>query len=497
MSRLVNDIDTINSFFSQGLSQFLGSIFALVGVLIGMFAMQWQLAFGALAVVPLMLIATNLFSRMARTAFRRTRKTIGDVSADLQEELDGVKISQAYSREEINLQRFAERNAANRDANVSANAVTSAFAPTMDMLSTIDTAIVAGYGGYLAVQGVITVGVVVAFIQYVRSFFRPIATITQQWTVAQSAFAAAERVFELVDTEPDILDRPGAIELPRLEGHVKFENVSFGYNKSQLVLKDINFDAQAGRTIAIVGPTGAGKSTLASLILRFYEVTQGSVSLDGYDVRDVTQKSIRKQMGMVLQEPFLFSGTIMSNIRYGRLEASDEEVIEASKVANAHEFIANLPYGYQTEVGERGGLLSQGQRQLISIARAVLADPRIIILDEATSSVDTKTEVLIQKALGHLLKGRTSFVIAHRLSTVRNADVILTLDEGKIVERGSHEELIEKGGLYADLYQRQFYVPPEERPAKIQYISTQPIQQELPLRGGRRGGRGPRRRQRP
>jgi ABC-type multidrug transport system fused ATPase/permease subunit len=497
MSRLVNDIDTINSFFSQGLSQFLGSIFALVGVLIGMFAMQWQLAFGALAVVPLMLIATNLFSRMARTAFRRTRKTIGDVSADLQEELDGVKISQAYSREEINLQRFAERNAANRDANVSANAVTSAFAPTMDMLSTIDTAIVAGYGGYLAVQGVITVGVVVAFIQYVRSFFRPIATITQQWTVAQSAFAAAERVFELVDTKPDILDRPDAIELPSLEGNVKFENVTFGYNESQPVLQDINFEAQAGRTIAIVGPTGAGKSTLVSLILRFYEVTEGSVSLDGYDVRDVTQKSIRKQMGVVLQEPFLFSGTIMNNIRYGRLEASDEEVIEASKVANGHEFIANLPYGYQTEVGERGGLLSQGQRQLISIARAVLADPRIIILDEATSSVDTKTEVLIQEALGHLLKGRTSFVIAHRLSTVRNADVILTLDEGKIVERGSHEELLENGGLYADLYQRQFYVPPEERPAKIQYISTQPIQQELPMRAGRRGGRGHPRRKRP
>jgi ATP-binding cassette subfamily B multidrug efflux pump len=437
-----------------------------------MLAMQWQLALGALAVVPLMLLTTGKFSKMARQAFRKTRQTIGDVSAELQEELDGVKVAQAFSRENLNIRRFAERNAANRDANVSANAVTSAFAPAMDVLSTVDTAIVAGYGGYLAVQGVVSVGVVVAFIQYVQSFFRPIASITQLWTVIQSAFAAAERVFDLIDTEPDIQDLPDAIELPRLEGRVDFEAVTFGYDTSRPVLRDVNFSAQPGQTIAIVGPTGAGKSTLVSLILRFYEVSSGNVKLDGRDVRQVTQKSIRTQMGMVLQESFLFSGTVMENIRYGRLEATDSEVIEAAKTANADRFINHMPEGYHTEVGERGSMLSQGQRQLISIARAVLADPRIIILDEATASVDTRTEVLIQIAMNRLLEGRTSFVIAHRLSTVRNADVILTLNEGKIVERGTHQELLALNGLYADLYNRQFYVPPEERPAPKEFVQA-------------------------
>jgi ATP-binding cassette subfamily B multidrug efflux pump len=491
MSRLVNDIGAINSFFSQGLAQLVGSIFALIGVMAAMFTMQWQLALGALAVVPLMFIITRQFSRLARSAFRKTRETIGDVSADLQEELDGVKVSQAFSREGLNVQRFAERNAANRDANVSANAVTSAFAPTMDVLSTLDTAIVAGYGGYLAVQGIITV---VAFIQYVQNFFRPIATVAQLWTVAQSAFAAAERVFDLVDTVPDIQDPSDAVELSRLEGYVKFEGVTFGYDSERPVLQDINFEVLPGQTLAIVGPTGAGKSTLVSLILRFYEVTHGRVLLDRQDVRDVTQKSIRKQMGMVLQEPFLFSGSIMHNIRYGRLDATDEEVLDAAQAANAHTFIDRLPEKYDTEVGERGSMLSQGQRQLISIARAVLADPRILILDEATASVDTRTEALIQDALNQLLKGRTSFVIAHRLSTVRKADLILAMNEGQIVERGTHKELLEKEGLYADLYQRQFYVPPEERPERVKQVTPKPNQPENRMGPGRERVRGPRRR---
>jgi ABC-type multidrug transport system fused ATPase/permease subunit len=312
------------------------------------------------------------------------------------------------------------------------------------------------------VQGTITVGVVVAFLQYVQNFFRPIATIAQVWTIAQSAFAAAERVFELIDTEPDIQDASNATDIATLEGRVSFENVTFGYDPENPVLCSVNLETDPGQTVAIVGPTGAGKSTLVNLIPRFYEVTEGSVSLDGLDVRSVTQSSIRSQMGMVLQEPFLFSGTVMENIRYGRLDATDEEVIEAAKAANAHDFIERLPDGYETEVGERGSLVSQGQRQLLSIARAILADPRILILDEATASVDTRTEVLIQKALNHLLEGRTSFVIAHRLSTVRNADVILALEDGEIIERGTHEDLIEEDGLYADLYRRQFYIPPEE-----------------------------------
>ena len=412
-----------------------------------------------------MLLTTGQFARWARSAFRRTRETIGDVSADLQEELDGVKVAQAFNRSDLNIRRFAERNAANRDANVSANAVTSAFAPAMDVLSTLDTAIVAGYGGFLAVNGMISVGVVVSFLQYVQNFFRPIQTVAQIWTLALSAFAAAERVFELIDTEADIQDVYEAPELPELAGRVSFDNVTFAYEVGRPVLQDIVFEAEAGQTVAVVGPTGAGKSTLVSLIPRFYEVSQGAIHLDDRDVRTVTQQSIRKQIGMVLQEPFLFSGTVMENIRYGNLDASSEVVMEAAKAANAHDFIERLPEGYQTEVGERGGMLSQGQRQLVSIARAVLADPRILILDEATASVDTRTEALIQEALAHLLAGRTSFVIAHRLSTVRNADVILALDEGEIVERGSHEELLNRDGLYADLYRRQFYVPPAEVPA--------------------------------
>jgi ATP-binding cassette subfamily B protein/subfamily B ATP-binding cassette protein MsbA len=467
MSRLVNDIEAMSNFLGQNLAQMVGSLFALIGIVAAMFFLNWQMAVVSLLIVPVMLLTTRQFSQMARRAFRKTRATIGDVSADLQEELGGVKVAQAFNRSEANIRRFAQRNAANRDANVSATAVTSAFAPAMDLLSTLDTAIVAGYGGYLAVQGTISVGVVVAFLQYVQNFFRPIQTVAQMWTTLQSSLAAAERVFELIDAPLDVRDPESGVEMPEIRGEVRFESVSFAYEVERPVLQAVDLLTRPGEMTAIVGPTGAGKTTLAALIARFYDVSGGSVTIDGVDVRQVSQKSLRSQMGMVTQEPFLFAGTVMENIRYGRLEASDDEVLQAASAANADGFISRLPQGYQTQVGERGSLLSLGQRQLIAIARAILADPRILILDEATASVDTRTEALIQKALHRLLKDRTSFVIAHRLSTVRRADQVLVIADGRIVERGRHEQLLEAGGLYAELYQRQFYTPAESLPGAV------------------------------
>jgi ATP-binding cassette, subfamily B, multidrug efflux pump len=468
MSRLVNDIEALNNFFSQALTQMIGSFFAIIGIVVAMLLLNWQLGMAVLIMLPILWITTQQFSKLARRAFRKTRITIGDVSAELEEELGGVKVAQAMNRTDENIRRFTARNAANRDANVNANAITSAFAPTMELLSTLDTALIAALGGAMAIQGMISVGVVVAFLQYVQNFFRPIQTVAQMWTMAQSAFAAAERVFELLDREPAINDAPDAQPVEKIEGHVVAEHVSFSYDSSGVVLQNISLEALPGQTIAIVGPTGAGKTTLVNLIPRFYDVQEGRVLIDGKDVRSLKQRSLRSQMGLVTQDPFLFSGTILENIRYGRLKASDEEVTAAAQAASADEFIQRLPEGYTTEVGERGKLLSQGQRQLISIARAILANPRILIMDEATASIDTRTEATIQKALKNLLKGRTSFVIAHRLSTIRNADQVLVIDNNQIVERGTHQQLLEKNGLYAELYQRQFYSPVEEnQPAPI------------------------------
>lgn len=459
MSRLVNDIDMLNTFFSQALSQMISSMFSLVGIAVAMLLLDWRLGLAVMAIVPLLLYATNMFSKLARRAYRRTRETLGDVSSDLEEDISSVKVAQAFNRTDENVRRFSERNAANRDANVNATAITSAFAPAMDILSTIDMAIVAAIGGAFVISGQSTVGVVVAFLQYVQNFFRPIQTVAQQWTTAQSALAAAERVYELLDTEAGVVDPPEPVKLEQINGQVDFENVWFAYGDDEPVLEDVSFSAKPGEMIALVGPTGAGKTTIASLITRFYDPMKGVVRLDGVDLRDFDQRWLRSHEGLVSQEPFLFSGTIMENIRYGRLDATDDEVMEAAKTAEAHNFIMKLSGGYNTEIGERGKLLSQGQRQLIAIARAILANPRILILDEATASIDTQTEVIIQKGLAKLLKGRTSFVIAHRLSTIRKADQVLVIDEGDIVESGTHETLLKRNGLYADLYRRQFYTP--------------------------------------
>jgi ATP-binding cassette subfamily B protein/subfamily B ATP-binding cassette protein MsbA len=459
MSRVTNDVDTLNQLLSQGFTQLLGSFFSLIGIVVAMLVLDWRLALVCFTIIPVMLLTNVFFARRARRAFRATRETVGDVTAGLQEEIVGVREAQAFNRTEANIERFRERNAANRAANVQAVAITSAFAPAIDVLSTLATAIVIGFGGYLVVTGALTVGLLTAFLIYVQQFFRPVQLASQVYTQAQAALAGAERIYNILDEEPEPPDPPGKAELDDVEGGIEFKSVTFAYEPGRPVLHDVSFEVEPGQTLALVGPTGAGKTTIANLIPRFYDVSAGAVRVDGRDVREVERRSLRTRIATVLQEPFLFSGTLAENIGYGRWGASREEIEGAARAVSAHDFIAALPDGYDTTMGTGGGTLSGGQRQLVSFARAVLADPRILILDEATSNVDTRTEALIQKALRTLLKGRTSVVIAHRLSTIRNADLILVIDSGRVAERGTHASLLAAGGLYADLYRHQFRQP--------------------------------------
>jgi ATP-binding cassette subfamily B protein len=462
MSRITNDAETIQQAISFALVSVLSGMLLLFWIGYNMLSLSLGLGLLSLVVVPLMALATVWFSTQARKAFRRTRQEMGSVNAELQESISAVREVQAFNRAEENIENFRVTNAANRDANVRAVAYTSALAPTLEALGYVALAIVSVVGGLLLLgEGVIlgatvSLGLIITFIGYVQRFNQPIQQIAVLWTNLQSAIAGGERMFTLLDVQPEIQDAPDARPMPAIQGRVEFSNVSAGYKKDQAVLNGVSFTAEPGQTVAIVGPTGAGKTTLINLVPRFYDVTGGAVLIDGQDVRYAQIESLRKQISIVLQDTFLFSTTVMENIRFGRPEASDEEVIAAAKLAHAETFIERLPDGYQTVLGERGSGLSQGQRQLLAIARAALADPRILILDEATSSVDTRTERLIQQALDELLRGHTSFVIAHRLSTIRKADVVLVLDQGRIIERGKHEELLARKGFYYNLYMSQF-----------------------------------------
>ena len=482
MSRFTNDIDTLQQVMGFGLVSVLQGSLLIVWVVVVMFRLNAPFALISLITLPLMFIATRWFSTQARKAFRQARQQIGNVNADLQESISAVREVQAFSREDENIQNFRESNAANRDANIRAQAFTGALGPVLEGLSYVSLAVVAGVGGILMLNGQglvgtsISVGLIITFIGYSQQFNRPVQQISTLWASIQSAIAGAERIFGLIDEPLEIVDHPNAIEMPPINGHVVYNDVYAEYNPGEPVLQGISIDAQPGQTIAIVGPTGAGKTTIINLLPRFWDVTAGSILIDGIDVRNVTQESLRRQIGIVLQDSFLFSDTVTNNIRYGRPDASDEEVMAAARLAHADEFITRLPNGYQTVLGERGGGLSQGQRQLLSIARVALINPRILILDEATSSVDTRTEREIQKALEELLHGRTSFVIAHRLSTIRTADQVLVVSDGRIIEQGTHESLLAQQGAYYDLYMSQFRRKDPDAPEVIGVEGAEPTE---------------------
>ncbi len=452
MSRVQNDVQQVQELVTQGMLALLTSVLTLLGIAIIMITQNPRLALITLTVVPALGIMIFVWQRYARRAFIKVRRAIATVNAQLQEDMSGVRVVQSLSREEENMDQFDEVNRAHLDANVSAVRLEALMMPIVQILTGVAFAIVIIVGGFQVLDGVMTVGILVSFLLYVQRFFEPVMELSMQYTELQRAMASGARIFELMDVKPDIEDRPDAIELAPVNGEIKFKDVNFGYEADTDVLHDINLTITPGETVAIVGQTGSGKSSMVSLIARFYEVEKGEVTVDGYDVRAVTQESLRRQIGIVPQDPILFSGTIEENIKYGKADATDEEISEVVKMVGAHTFINRLEKGYQTDVGQRGHNLSAGQRQLICMARAILADPRILILDEATSNVDTHTERIMQRALRKVTEGRTCLTIAHRLSTVTGADRIIVLEHGKIIEEGSHKELLANGGLYSNMY---------------------------------------------
>jgi ATP-binding cassette, subfamily B, multidrug efflux pump len=456
MSRLTNDIDAINTAISQNLVALLASVLSMIGILVAMFVLNFWLALASVIVVPIMFWFTNFVARYTRKGFRDLQKNLGQLNSVMEETISGQRVVKAFRRDETVQENFRQHNEAVYRAAVYANSYALLLMPLTNQLGNLFVIVIAGLGGWLALKGLATVGTIVTFISYGRNFVNPLRQLANMYNSIQAALAGAERVFEIIDTPVEVDAAPGAVEMTSFAGHVSFEDVTFGYVQGTPIIKDMTLEARPGETVALVGPTGAGKTTIVNLLTRFYEIDGGQICIDGRDIREVRKADLRRHLGLVLQDTFLFSATVMENIRYGRLDATDAEVIDAAKLADADYFIHQLPHGYQTMLSERAGNLSQGQRQLLAIARAILADPAILILDEATSSVDTRTEAHIQKALLRLMEKRTSFVIAHRLSTIRDADNVVVIRDGEIVEQGTHQQLLERGGFYHHLYISQF-----------------------------------------
>ena len=456
MSRLTNDIDAINQAVSQNVVSLVASVLSLVGIVIAMFVLNMWLALSALLVVPIMFWFTQFVARYTRKGFRDLQKELGEINGVMEESISGQRVVKAFRRSDLAIERFRASNQKVYKAGVYANTYALMLMPLTNVLGNFFVIVLVGLGGYLALQNLVTVGMIATFIAYAQNFIQPLRQLANMYNAIQAALAGAERVFEIIDTPAEV-DHASDSPLPApVKGEVRFADVSFGYLPNQPIIKNVSLEAKAGQTIALVGPTGAGKTTIINLLTRFYEVNEGRITIDGRDIRNVSKSDLRQKLGIVLQDTFLFADTVMENIRYGRLDATDKECIEAAKLADADHFIRQLPQGYQTRLSERASNLSQGQRQLLSIARAILADPSILILDEATSSVDTRTEARIQKALLRLMEGRTSFVIAHRLSTIRDADNVIVINNGEIVEQGTHQQLLEARGFFHHLYMSQF-----------------------------------------